>query len=32
MADHPPQLPQPVELPVDERESGLPLRAQLSGS
>lgn len=29
MADHPPQLPQPVELPVAERESALPLRAQL---
>jgi putative flippase GtrA len=26
---HPPQLPQPVELPVDERASQLPLMAQL---
>jgi putative flippase GtrA len=30
MNDHPPQLPQPVELPVNERESALPLRAQLT--
>ena len=29
MTDHPTQLPQPVELPVAERESALPLRAQL---
>ena len=28
MTDHPAQLPQPVELPVD-RESALPLREQL---
>ena len=29
MTEHPHQLPQPVELPVDERESSLPLPAQL---
>ncbi len=29
MSEHPAQLPQPVELPLDERESPLPLRAQL---
>lgn len=29
MTDHPAQLPQPVELPLDERESPLPLSAQL---
>jgi putative flippase GtrA len=29
MTDHPAQLPQPVELPVDDRESALPLREQL---
>jgi putative flippase GtrA len=29
MPDHPAQLPQPVELPVDDRESALPLRDQL---
>ena len=29
MSDHPAQLPQPVELPVDERSSALPLRDQL---
>ena len=29
MTEHAEQFPQPVELPVDERESGLPLRAQL---
>ena len=29
MTDHPAQLPQPVELPVDDRESALPLRNQL---
>jgi putative flippase GtrA len=29
MSDHPAQLPQPVELPVDERGSALPLRDQL---
>ena len=29
MSDHPAQLPQPVELPLDERESPLPLSAQL---
>ena len=29
MTDHPAQLPQPVELPVDDRESALPLRDQL---
>jgi putative flippase GtrA len=29
MTDHPAQLPQPVELPVDGRESALPLRDQL---
>ena len=29
MTDHPPQLPQPVELPVEEHQSALPLRAQL---
>ena len=29
MAGHLPQLPQPVELPVEERESPLPLRDQL---
>ena len=30
MTEHPHQLPQPVELPVDERESALPLPAQLT--
>ena len=30
MTEHPHQLPQPVELPVDERESVLPLPAQLT--
>jgi putative flippase GtrA len=30
MTEHPHQLPQPVELPVDERESALPLSAQLT--
>ena len=30
MTDQPTQFPQPVELPVDERESALPLRAQLT--
>lgn len=29
MTEHVPQLPQPVELPVDERESPLSLRDQL---
>ena len=29
MTDHPAQLPQPVELPVADRESALPLRDQL---
>ena len=29
MTDHPAQLPQPIELPVDDRESALPLRDQL---
>jgi putative flippase GtrA len=29
MSDHPAQLPQPVELPVDERGSALPLWGQL---
>ena len=29
VTEHAEQLPQPVELPVDERESALPLRAQL---
>jgi putative flippase GtrA len=29
MTDHPARLPQPVELPVDERSSALPLRDQL---
>jgi putative flippase GtrA len=29
MTDHPAQLPQPVELPVDDRESALSLREQL---
>jgi putative flippase GtrA len=29
MTDHPAQLPQPVELPIDDRESALPLRDQL---
>lgn len=29
MTDHPAQLPQPVELPLAERESPLPLRTQL---
>jgi putative flippase GtrA len=29
MADHPAKLPQPVELPVTDRESALPLRDQL---
>src|SRR4051812_17631887 len=30
MTDQHHQFPQPVELPVDERESGLPLPAQLT--
>ena len=30
MTEHPHQFPQPVELPVDERESVLPLPAQLT--
>ena len=30
MSEHPHQFPQPVELPVDERESALPLPAQLT--
>ena len=30
MTEHPHQFPQPVELPVDERESVLPLSAQLT--
>ena len=30
MTEHPHQFPQPVELPVDERESALPLPAQLT--
>ncbi len=30
MTEHQPQLPQPVELPIDERESPLGLRAQLT--
>ena len=30
MTDHPSPVPQPVELPVAERESPLPLRAQLT--
>jgi putative flippase GtrA len=29
MTDHSGRLPQPVELPVDERDSALPLRDQL---
>jgi len=29
VTEHTEQFPQPVELPVDERESGLPLQAQL---
>jgi putative flippase GtrA len=29
MTDHPARLPQPVELPVGDRESALPLRDQL---
>lgn len=29
LSDHPVQLPQPVELPIDERRSPLPLRDQL---
>jgi putative flippase GtrA len=29
MTDHPAKLPQPVELPVTDRESALPLRDQL---
>lgn len=29
VSEHPAQLPQPVELPLDERESPLPLSAQL---
>jgi putative flippase GtrA len=29
VTDHPAQLPQPIELPVDDRESALPLRDQL---
>jgi putative flippase GtrA len=30
MTEHPQQFPQPIELPVDERESALPLSAQLT--
>jgi len=30
MTEHPHPFPQPVELPVDERESALPLPAQLT--
>jgi putative flippase GtrA len=30
MTEHPHQFPQPVELPLDERESTLPLAAQLT--
>jgi putative flippase GtrA len=30
MTEHPHQFPQPIELPVDERESALPLSAQLT--
>ena len=30
MTEHPHQFPQPVELPIDERESTLPLAAQLT--
>jgi putative flippase GtrA len=30
MTEHPHQLPQPVELPVEDRESVLPLPAQLA--
>ena len=30
MSEHPHQFPQPVELPIDERESTLPLAAQLT--
>jgi len=30
MTEHAEQLPQPIELPLDERESALPLRAQLT--
>ena len=30
MTEHPHQFPQPIELPVDERESVLPLSAQLT--
>ncbi len=30
MTEHVPQYPQPIELPVDERESPLPLRGQLT--
>ena len=30
MTEHPHQFPQPVELPVDERESVVPLSAQLT--
>ncbi len=29
MSEHLPQLPQPIELPIDERESPLSLHAQL---
>ena len=29
MTEHQPQFPQPLELPIDERESPLGLRAQL---
>jgi putative flippase GtrA len=29
VTDHPAPLPQPIELPVDDRESALPLRDQL---
>ena len=29
MTEHRPQFPQPLELPIDERESPLGLRAQL---
>ena len=29
MTDHPAELPQPVELPVTDRRSALPLRGQL---
>jgi putative flippase GtrA len=30
MTEHPQHLPQPVELPIDERESALPLSSQLT--